>query len=236
MSTPELNPDQLSDHDKQMLAVAEGGDPNDPSEVNLPSEQNKEAEGDKEKDTKSDFELPEGFESYEELIEAAKKSREAEADADDKDKETDGTGEGDENADDQKNAEEEEGLTEAEAELREMKVYQEVGSKEEYGKMIQFAEQSLTPEQAEIYDAAVNGADSNVAMFAVQGLKALFELNEMKNFGQEGQMTQAASGGLGVTQGYTTQSEMMADMADPRYTTDERFNAQVAQKLALTNF
>lgn len=220
----ELDEQTLTEHDKEMIKVAEGGDPNDPSEVNLPSE-----EGDK------DFDLPEGFESVEDMVKWYN-----DLDADEEGEESDedeGTEEGDEeDADDQDDADEDEGLSEAEAELRELKAYQAVGGAEKYAEMVDYAKQNLTPEQIGIYDQAVNGVDSNVAMLAVQGLQAMHQLNQMQNFGQEGEMTHPASGGLNVAQGYETRSDMMADMADPRYQTDESFVNRVMQKMAISNF
>lgn len=224
MPVPEMKEEQLTDHDREMLRVAEQGDPNDPSEQKPAPET--ETEGNPDEGEKEDFELPEGFESFEELVEAAKKGREAKPD-----------GEGEEDAESEEGSEEqtEEGLSEAESELRELKVYEAVGGRENYGKMIEFARDNLTDDQAAVYDAAVNGKDGEIAMFATQALSAMYELHNLKTFGQEGEVTMpsAASGG---SQGYSNYSEMMADMSDPRYQSDPMFNQQVVERIARSSF
>ena len=222
----EINPDTLTDHDKEMIAVAEKGDPNDPGTVTTPEEK-QEAPA-----------LPEGVESLEDLIAQFNELSTAKEGDSEGDSEESKEGEESAEADDQKDAEENEEptLSDAEIELREYKAYEEVGGKDNYNAMTEFAKANLSDEQIAIYDSAVNGLDQNVATLAVQGLNAMFKLNQMETFGQEGELTNPSTGGLGVTQGFATQSDMMAAMADKRYQTDETYVNQVMQKMALSNF
>lgn len=219
----ELNPDDMTEHDKAMLAVAEKGDPNDPSEV-------------KDAEPSTAPELPEGIESVEDLIAAYKdlSTKEPEENAESTEEKTDETEE--KESEPEEKSEEPEGLSEAEIELRELKAFEMVGGKENYAAMTDFAKANLDEEQIAVFDNAVNGASRSVALLAVQGLSAMHQLHQMQTFGQEGEMTNPSTGGLNVAQGYATRSDMMADMADPRYQTDETFVNQVMQKMALSNF
>lgn len=214
-----INPEELTEHDKAMIEVAEKGDPNDPSEVK-PTEEGAKAP-----------ELPEGVESIEDLIakyNALNKPKEPSADGEEQSAEEESV--------EEETAEEEEGLSDVEIELRELKAYEAVGGKENYSAMVEYAKANLTEAQISVYDAAVNGADRSTALLAVQGLNAMYKLHQMETYGQEGQMTSPASGGLNVVQGYATMSDMMKDMSDPRYQTDPTFVANVERKLALSTF
>lgn len=235
MAIPNLNPDELSEHEKDMIKVAEAGDPNDPSEVKLPSDagsDDKKPEDDKkDADDEIKFELPEGFESFEALVEAAKRGT---ADADEGDAGDSGDKDGEGNDADGNTPNEPETLSTEGTELRELKVYQEVGGEETYDKMAEFARDTLSKEEIDVYNEATKGMDESVAMLAVRGLNAMYKMSQIATFGQEGEMTHGGAGAL--AQGYETQSDMMKDMADPRYQSDSTFNAQVMKKVALSNF
>lgn len=224
----ELNPENLSDHDKEMLKVAEGGDPNDPSETNT---------GDPSTEENTGPELPEGVESVEDLIAKFNELNQTSDEESTEEEEGEEPSEEDGDDNDEETEEQSNELSDEELEVRELKAYELVGGKEKYAEMVEFAKGNLSEEHLDIYENAVmHSQDRNVALLAVKGLNAMYKLNQIEAFGQEGEMTDPSTGGLNVLTGYSTQSEMMAAMADPRYQTDPTYVAQVEQKIAQTNF
>lgn len=226
---------QLSDHDKHMLAVAENGHPLDPSENLSQAQAEQTAEAQSEDKPSTSFELPEGFESYEALVEAATKAKAADAE---KTEEVTETPEATEETETTEEAEAEDAMSDAERELREIKVYEAVGGKEKYSAMAKYAADNLSEAELDVYNAAVNGKDPSIAMFATRALKAMHSQYMAETHGTQGQMT-LPDGNTSVpasSRPFANQSEMMAAMADPRYRYDAAYNAQVGQRVALSNF
>lgn len=209
---------ELTEHEKQMIAVAEGGDPNDPAEnkdevIKLPSEEAKEGET-----------------SQEEI-----KDETVEKDGDKDDKPEDGKDSEDESNsnDDDELTEEQKELQQLRQEAKERKVYEAVGGKDEYVKLAKFAKETMTEAELDIYNQAVQGENSDVAVFAAKSLQAQHELASIKKFGYQGDITTPSGNeGTQATQGYESAAQMQVDMRDPRYATDEAFRAKVAAKLA----
>jgi len=217
---------QLSEHEKAMLNVADNGDPNAPDDtksVNLPSE---------EKPAADEPQLPEGVESVEDLINKFNELNSSETDEESEGDEAKGDGEGEEG--EEEADERDEKLAAAEEKLREISVYETVGGKEEYSKLIEWADQNLSEEQVEVYDAAVMNGSPEQAAFAASALKAMSELHAIKNHGYSGQTTIPSTSGGEVLVGYKSDAEMVKDMNDPRYDTDPAFRARVEQKLAVS--
>lgn len=224
---------QLSDHDKQMLAVAENGHPLDPSENLSQAQAETPTEAPSADKPSTSFELPEGFESYEALVEAATKARATDAEKTDEVTETPEATEETETTE-----EAEDVMSDAERELREIKVYEAVGGKEKYAAMAKYAADNLSEAELDVYNAAVNGKDPSIAMFATRALKAMHSQYMAETHGTQGQMT-LPDGNTSVpasSRPFANQSEMMAAMADPRYQYDAVYNAQVGQRVALSNF
>jgi hypothetical protein len=104
--------------------------------------------------------------------------------------------------------------------------FQQVGGEGEYANMINWAANNLSQGQIEAFNANLNTHDFDQAMFAIQGLAALYrsEVGRMPNMIQ-GQ-TNAPSAGA-----YQSLAEMTRDMADPKYASDPAYRQMVASKL-----
>lgn len=214
----------LSDHEKAMIAVAEGGDPNDPAEnkdavVTLPSDQ--QAQG---KDSQ-------GEPSDEAKDTDAKDVEESE------DKSKEDTKDDDEVKDDSKDelTEEQKELAKLRQAARDRAVLDAVGGEESYKELAQWASKELTDDQAAVYNGAINQGSPEQAAFAAKALNSMRELDQIKKYGYQGEVTRP--GGNQATQesaGYQSAAQMRADMSDKRYATDPAFRAKVAQKLAAT--
>lgn len=221
---------ELSEHDKQMIAVAEGGDPNDPAEntdVRLPSEG----------EPSIDELKPEDM-SKEQLLELLNSQKESEGEAEDEDAEDDGEDledDSDEGVDDDELSEADQRLLEAENKLRELSAYEVAGGKEAYQELVGWGSENLSEDQVDVFNKAVTAGDPNMVKFAVEAVQALQKLSGIENFGHEGELNlgDGTTTQRGVT-GYQSQAEMQRDMSDPRYSTDPAFQERVMQRLAIT--
>lgn len=221
----ELN---LSEHEKEMIKVAEGGAPIEgedkprlPSEGDVPLDQMK----------------PEDM-SREQLLEFLQRGKESDEEESDEEESEESTDE--EDADEEDDGEElsdaEKRLLEAEEKLREVAAYEAAGGKEDFQALIKWGGENLSEDQVGIFNQAVTEGDPEVVTFAVSALKSMQELAHIKNFGYEGDSTNpdAARYGNEAVKGYESQAEMEADMRDPRYQTDPAYRERVAMKLGIT--
>lgn len=215
---------ELSEHDKQMLAVADAGDPNDPAEnkpaeSKLPSEEPPKDEQEEASEKPNEYELPEGFDSVEELIEFYNNIP---------DEEDETPADGDETE------EESEELTTLREAARERAVYDEVGGAEKYKELAEWAHENADPAQLEVYNDAVTKGSPEVAAFAAKALSAMHELATLKAHGQQGDLTfpgQTNQMSPGIKP-YESDAQMTQDMNDPRYRNDPAFRAKVERKIA----
>ena len=109
--------------------------------------------------------------------------------------------------------------------MRETAAFSEVGGKDAYEQMIEWAGTNLSGSEIAQFDKAVSGTQAEM-LEAVKGLKAKF----VQANGSEGLQLQGFNGASTVP-GYESMAQMKADMKDPRYKTDEAFRRQVQQKL-----
>lgn len=222
---------ELSEHDKQMIAVAEGGDPNDPSE-NTPPRLPSEGEP-----TLEDLN-PEDM-SKEQLLELLNKQKESDGESEEEEdldededlEDEDLDGEDDEDEDDE---DEDDELSTLRQQLREREAYDVAGGKEAYAELMAWGAENLEQTEIDIFNQSVNEGSPEIVKFAVEAVKAKQALANYEANGYEGQMTEGQGGRQGFTTGYQSDAEMQADMRDPRYQTDEAFRNQVMQKLAMT--
>lgn len=212
----------LSEHEKQMIAVAEGGDPNDPAEnkdevVILPSEDAK--EGDKD-ETKAD-----ATEGDKEVTESEDKGDEEKAEGDNED----GESEDEELTDEQKE------LRKLKQEARDRKILDAVGGEEQYKELAKWAGTELSEEQRGVYNQAINSDNAEVAVFAAQALSAMKQVADINKHGYQGDVnTPNGDAGSNAPQGYESLAQMQADMSDARYRTDEAYRNKVMAKVAIT--
>lgn len=111
-----------------------------------------------------------------------------------------------------------------------IRAYEQVGGKDQFQAMTSWAKEGFTPAEIDAYNAAVAHADEATRNQALLGLKARYEA-------ANGKQPKLLSGGVssGVTSGYASRAEMVADMRDPKYNSDSAYRARVQQKLAVTH-
>ena len=117
----------------------------------------------------------------------------------------------------------------ARAEVVELKVYNEAGSKEEYAKMVQWAAANWSPEQVTAFNAALEKNDLTATLGAVKSLKSAYT----EASGTDATV-RVSGGGNNVVTGdmFRSKQEVNAAMSDKRYTSgDKAFHAEVDRKL-----
>ena len=101
-----------------------------------------------------------------------------------------------------------------------------VGGDEQYGQMLQWAQQNLDPQEVQMYDTVMERGDPLAAFFAVRALSYRYEDSQ----GYDGNMvTGTAPRGDGSQ--FQSQAEVVEAMSDPRYDRDPAFRQNVMKKL-----
>ena len=109
-------------------------------------------------------------------------------------------------------------------------VFNEVGGSAVYQDMVQWAADSLSPEEVAVFDADVQSGDKVRALNAVRGLQARYS----QVVGIKPTLVRGHTQGSG-TSAYSSLSEMKRDMGDPRYQSDPAFREQVTRRLSVSN-
>lgn len=101
-----------------------------------------------------------------------------------------------------------------------------VGGEEQYGAMVQWASQALSPQEVEMFDTVIQRGDPLACFFAVQALASRYQDAQ----GYDGQMLtgRAPSSSKEV---FRSQAELVRAISDPRYDSDPAYRADVAAKL-----
>lgn len=108
------------------------------------------------------------------------------------------------------------------------KLIESVGSKEAYSEMIVWAKDSLSKEQIQIYNNAVDSGDYNQMELAVAGLHSKYK-------SAVGNTPTLLDGqGRGSVSGYQSMAEMKNDMANPQYQKDPVFRQRVMDRARVT--
>lgn len=163
------------------------------------------------------FDNPQSLEqAYLELQKKLGESREEEPQDDESEEETEETEE-----EEQEEAVEGQ-LTEAQAQ----QLYKMVGGEKEYQSMLEWASQSLSKEEIEMYDSVMGAGNANSIYFAVQALANKYS----DSVGSEGQLL-TGRGSAESNAVFRSQSELVQAMSDPRYDRDPAFRDDVIRKL-----
>jgi len=106
-------------------------------------------------------------------------------------------------------------------------IFEVVGGQESYQQMVEWAAQSLPPNEVEAFNASIDTGDPDLMRFAVQGLSARYR-SEVGNSPRlvQGESTPPSSGA------FQSVAELKVAMSDPRYHSDPAYRQQVAAKLA----
>ena len=110
------------------------------------------------------------------------------------------------------------------------KIYSEVGGEKAYGDMMQWASETLSPEEVKVYDEAVQSGDQVKVMSAIRGLQARYS----QKVGTQPKLVKGNTSGK-TTNAYESLDQMKRDMQNPLYRTDPAFRKQVEQKLSVSN-
>ena len=196
---PELNADE-----QESLAIAEANE----------SEQQQLLAG--------KFDSPQSLEqAYLELQKKLGESREEESEDDDDQEEYDDSEEDDDS--DEDDSDEPDGqLNEEQAE----QLYEMVGGEQAYQSMLEWASQSLSKEEIEMYDSVMGDGNANSIFFAVQALANKY----FDNVGSEGELL-TGRGAAESNAVFRSQSELVQAMNDPRYDNDPAYRSDVMTKL-----
>lgn len=103
-----------------------------------------------------------------------------------------------------------------------------VGGADEYNRMIQWAADTLSPEQIESFNSSLG---TNLRDTAVNGLYAQFT----NAVGKAPNLIEGGHAPSGPSR-YESKAQMVADMNDPRYSKDPAFRSNVMSKLARSSF
>jgi hypothetical protein len=195
--------------------------PADQSELNADEQESlaiaEANEGEQQQLLAGKFDSPQSLEqAYLELQKKLGESREEEPQADEPEEETEETEE-----EEQEEAAEGQ-LTEAQAQ----QLYTMVGGEKEYQSMLEWASQSLSKEEIEMYDSVMGAGNANSIYFAVQALANKYS----DSVGSEGQLL-TGRGSAESNAVFRSQSELVQAMSDPRYDNDPAYRSDVMAKL-----
>jgi len=102
-----------------------------------------------------------------------------------------------------------------------------VGGESSYKDMLNWAGDSLSPEEIEMYDSVMADGNANAIFFAVQALSGKYT----DAVGKEGQLLTGRSTAPAADNSFRSQSELVAAMSDSRYDSDPAYRSDVMRKL-----
>ena len=109
--------------------------------------------------------------------------------------------------------------------VEETQILSEIGGKDEYTAMTEWAGKNMKQTEIEAYNRAVESGDLDSAMFAVKGLQARYKA---ASGAAEPRFVQ---GGKTAPGGYDSVAQVVAAMSDKRYSTDPAYRAEVERKI-----
>lgn len=162
------------------------------------------------------FDSPQSLEqAYLELQKKLGESREEEPEADEPDEEPE-----------EEEAEQEEATEGQLTEDQAQQLYKMVGGEKAYQSMLEWAGQTLSKEEIEMYDSVMGDGNANSIYFAVQALANKYT----EAVGSEGQLL-TGRGAAESNAVFRSQSELVQAMNDPRYDNDPAYRSDVMAKL-----
>jgi hypothetical protein len=162
------------------------------------------------------FDSPQSLEqAYLELQKKLGEAREEEPEADEPDEEP------------EEEEEEQEEATEGQlTEDQAQQLYTMVGGEKAYQSMLEWAGQTLSKDEIEMYDSVMGDGNANSIYFAVQALANKYT----EAVGSEGQLL-TGRGAAESNAIFRSQSELIQAMNDPRYDNDPAYRSDVMAKL-----
>lgn len=107
-------------------------------------------------------------------------------------------------------------------------VYQTVGGKDAYGKMVQWGQENMNETEIAAFNQVVRSGDMNQINLAVQGI-----YSRMKAEGQAPTLMHGKS--ASPSNGFRSTAEVVEAMRDPRYKNDSAYRADVERRLQNSN-
>ena len=107
----------------------------------------------------------------------------------------------------------------------------EYGGKENYEKMVYWAADNMTKEEAAAFDKAVKSPDISFVRLAVDGLQARY----MAATDQEPRLIGGRSSRGSSNDVFESNAQLVEAMNDPRYSRDSAYRKKVADKLGRSN-
>ena len=101
------------------------------------------------------------------------------------------------------------------------------GGEEAYGEMMQWAAQTLDPQEIDSYNSVTNSGNVSAIKFAVEALKSRY----VAEVGQERELVTGRKA-PSKSQVFRSNAELARAIADPRYASDPAYRLDVEEKLA----
>jgi len=106
-------------------------------------------------------------------------------------------------------------------------LFKMIGGEQVYKNMMDWAGQTLSPEEVDMYDSVMAKGDPNSIFFAVQALNNKYT----DAVGKDGQMLTGRGSASSANSNFRSQSELVTAMSDPRYDKDPAYRSDVMRKL-----
>ena len=123
-------------------------------------------------------------------------------------------------------SEDDEAPSETLSEQQAQELFKMVGGEKAYKSMIEWAGQNFSQQEVEMYDSVMGKGDPNSIFFAVQALFNRYS----EATGSDGQLLTGRSASKD-SNGFRSQSELVAAMSDPRYDRDPAYRRDVMTRL-----
>lgn len=104
------------------------------------------------------------------------------------------------------------------------------GGEKEWNLLSQWASETLNSEERQAFNDAVNSGNIYYAKMAVTALKAQYK----ESFSNGRESLKVAGAGRSGPAGFTSKSEYIQAMKDPRYATDQSYRDSIVMRLQLT--
>ena len=103
-----------------------------------------------------------------------------------------------------------------------------VGGQEQYKEMVDWASKNLSPQEVRAFNNTIDNGSLEQAQLAIAGVQAKYNQNNA-----EPNLFSGTKADTNI--GYRSVGEMLADINDPRYSTDSAFRADVENKVKQSN-